>query len=267
MTSVPTFGPRVQVRDVVLLRGLPPMIAVACIAVAASGLVSVGEAALLAVIAALAAAHVVANAVGGSETRIIAALSGRVAEPMRDARLLNIVDGLCSAFGLRAPRVIVVDSKEPNAITFARRARHATLVVTSAALEDLDRIQLEALVAHELAHLRRGDVERASSIMRSLGYLARHSPRAAALCARLGGVDRESFADLAATSITRYPPALADTLELIDENRGEIASMLPRELVWLTSWQWCAPIERAGESWTTAVGMSLRERAQALREL
>lgn len=266
LSAVPSFGPRPGGREVALLRASPALVAFACIGVAASGIVGVAGSVILGLVAALAVAHFVANAQAGSEKRILRALGGRRAHVNHDARLLNVVDGLCSAFGLSAPAVVVVTSEEPNAIAFAKRARRAALVVTSAALERLDRIELEALVAHELAHLRRGDAERAASIMAALGFLAVRVGNVALFCARLGGIDRESFADLAATSITRYPPALADTLELLDTNDGGLARTLPRDIVRLTAWQWCAPLTVPDER-PISVGLSLHERAEALREL
>ncbi len=266
VAPVPSFGPRRPTRDVALLRAAPVTVAVACTAVAAAGVVGLAGSAVLGVVAALALAHVVVNAWTGSQARILATVGGR-GQTTDDARLLNVVEGLCSAFGLTAPAVVVVPSLEPNTVTFARRGQRATLVVTSGVLDRLDRIELEALVAHELAHLRRGDVERAASIMSALSFLALHSNAIARWCARLGGVDRESFADLAATSITRYPPALADALELLDAHRGELAGALPRDFVRLTGWQWCAPLIAHGAGAITTDGLNLQQRAQALREL
>ncbi len=267
LAAVPSLGPSSTTGDVAMLRAGPVILAVVCIAVAASGVAGITGAIILGLVAALALSHFVANAEAGSESRILRALGGREAHVNLDARLLNIVEGLCSAFGLSPPVVVVVPSEELNAVTFGRRGRRPTLVVTSASLERLERIDLEALVAHELAHLRRGDVERAFLIMSSLGFLALRSAAAARLSSRLGGVDRESFADFAATSITRYPPALADTLELLGSNHGELERTLPRDLVRLTGWQWCAPLAAQGERDPSASGLSLQERAQALREL
>lgn len=265
--AMPSFGPRPKSRALVVVRVGPPLLALASTGVAASGVAGAAGTAVLGVLAALAVAHVIANSIAGSEGFILRSLGGRVAEANRDARLLNIVDGLCAAFGLAEPKVIVVVSADANAVAFGKRHRRALLVVTSAALEGLQRIELEALVAHELAHLRREDTVQAAAAMRALGYLARRNASVAQLCASLSGGDRESYADLAATSITRYPPALADTLELLAENRGALVAELPRDLVRLTGWQWCAPLTEQGAlPWATN-RLSLYERAQALREL
>ena len=180
LAAVPSLGPRSTTGDVAMLRAAPVILAVACIAVAASGVADIAGTIILGLVALLALAHFVANAKAGSESGILHALGGREAHVNLDARLLNIVDGLCSAFGLSTPVVVVIPSEDLNAATFGRRGSRPTLVVTSASLERLDRIDLEALVAHELAHLRRGDVARASLIMSSLGLLALRSPAAAA---------------------------------------------------------------------------------------
>jgi hypothetical protein len=262
--SRPRSGPPGQARGITALGLVAAVAVVACVLLASVGVAGTAGSAILWVLALVVAAHVVVNGRAGSAKAIIATLRGRLADVTSDARLLNLIDGLCSAFGVAAPEVVVIDSDEVNAITFATGSRKATLVVTSGAVTRLDRIELESLVAHELAHLRRGDVARARSIMRVFGFLARHSPTVAGLCARLGRADRESLADLAATSVTRYPPALADTLLLMDQHRGDLSRRLPRELVRLTSWQWCAPLESDSN---TTIGLSLSERAQALREL
>ena len=64
--------------------------------------------------------------------------------------------GLCATFGLPMPALYVLDDAFP---TPARSGATpgADLVVTSGLLRRLDPIQLEGVIAHELAHVKRGD--------------------------------------------------------------------------------------------------------------
>ena len=74
-----------------------------------------------------------------------------------DPRLSNITEGLCATFGLSMPALAVLDDDVPNACALGRDARRSVLVVTRGLLEMLDPIELEGVVAHELAHVKRGD--------------------------------------------------------------------------------------------------------------
>ena len=55
------------------------------------------------------------------------------------------------------PTLHIVVRRVPNACALGRDARRADLVVTSRAPRPLDPIELEGVIAHELAHVKRGD--------------------------------------------------------------------------------------------------------------
>jgi heat shock protein HtpX len=59
--------------------------------------------------------------------------------------------------GIPAPQVFIVQSKMPNAFATGRSADHASIVVTNALIEELDTEELEAVLMHELAHIKNGD--------------------------------------------------------------------------------------------------------------
>ena len=263
--AIPVFGATASNWAVRLLALSPWLVAVVCVAVVASGVLPVGVAVVLGLIAIAAVALAVANARLGSTDRVIAALGGRPADPASDARLVNLVDGLCFTFGLSLPRLVVLDSKAANTITLGRAPESATIIVTTGALSALGRIELEALLAHELAHIRRGDVARAAAVMRAVGAWATFRAGGERLAASLAGTGREALADYAAVAVTRYPPALADALEALAGLPVAPEGLSPA-LLRLTSWQWCAPL--APPSATPRPGaLSLSERVGALREL
>ena len=71
--------------------------------------------------------------------------------------LFNVTEGLCATFGLRMPGLYVVYDAVPNACALGRDAASAALVVTSGLLETMGPIELEGVIAHELAHVKRDD--------------------------------------------------------------------------------------------------------------
>ena len=72
-------------------------------------------------------------------------------------RLFNVTEGLCATFGLRMPELYVVYDNVPNACALGRDAASGALVVTTGLLEMMGPIELEGVVAHELAHVKRDD--------------------------------------------------------------------------------------------------------------
>lgn len=142
-----------------------------------------------------------------------AALTATRSHPVTEddePRLHNLVEGLCVGIGLEPPRLRVVEDGPPNALAVARSVDDADLVVTRALIGELSRVELEAVLAHELARIRRGDAivgALAGSVLRNPVY----GPIARAVVGR--GEPIETWSDLAAVEITRYPPALALALE------------------------------------------------------
>ena len=93
--------------------------------------------------------------------------SDRIAMRMAGARevsyaeapqLHDMVARLARKFGLPKPRVAVVESDAPNAFATGRNARNGLVAVTTGILRVLDRRELEAVLAHELGHIRNRDV-------------------------------------------------------------------------------------------------------------
>ena len=68
------------------------------------------------------------------------------------------VGRLAQQVDLPEPAVAVVDSSVPNAFATGRTPETSTVVVTEGLLEDLGGNELDAVLAHELAHVRNRDV-------------------------------------------------------------------------------------------------------------
>ncbi len=125
----------------------------------------------------------------------------------RRPRIDNIVEGLCLSSGQQPPRIHVVELSAPDAAMVGRSPDRADLVVTVGALDDLTRLELEALVARTLCLLDSG-VEIATLLCAAGRLLGRGALAGRYIDRRLdpGSV---VLADFAGVRLTRYPPALA----------------------------------------------------------
>lgn len=73
-------------------------------------------------------------------------------------RVHNIVDGLCVTIGVPKPDVYVIRDEAPNALVVAQAKSGNAIAMTTGLINQLDRIQLEGVVAHLVARLRSGQV-------------------------------------------------------------------------------------------------------------
>ena len=67
--------------------------------------------------------------------------------------LHRIVENLCIGAGLPMPKVYVIEDGSPNAFATGRDPDHAAVAVTSGLLQKLDKLEVEAVIAHELSHI------------------------------------------------------------------------------------------------------------------
>ena len=130
-----------------------------------------------------------------------------VADEDEYPRLYNVTEGLCATFGLAMPALHIVQDDVPNACALGRDARRADLVVTTGLLRLLPLTELEGVVAHELAHVKRGD-NGVSCVGITLASLVGGEKT----LRRCVGEDREYRADVVGASVVRYPSGLLGAL-------------------------------------------------------
>ena len=65
------------------------------------------------------------------------------------------MEGLSIGAGVRQPRLRVVDSPGLNALAAGTSPARSIVAVTSGLLKELERIELEAVIAEELVQIRR----------------------------------------------------------------------------------------------------------------
>jgi heat shock protein HtpX len=90
--------------------------------------------------------------------KIALAMAGAKEASEADApELHSVVSSLAMYARIPKPRVYVIDSDSPNAFATGRDPSHAAVAVTSGILRILDRTELEAVLSHELGHIRNRD--------------------------------------------------------------------------------------------------------------
>lgn len=75
-----------------------------------------------------------------------------------DPLLRTTADRVAARFGVPTPKLSLIEDGFPRAFVVGRGGRSATLAVSTGLLRALPPDELEALVAHELAHVRSRDV-------------------------------------------------------------------------------------------------------------
>jgi len=73
-------------------------------------------------------------------------------------RLYRIVENLTIATGLPMPKVYLIDDPAPNAFATGRDPQHAIVAATTGILEVMTDRELEAVMAHEISHVRNYDI-------------------------------------------------------------------------------------------------------------
>jgi len=186
---------------------------------------------------------------------VLASSRAREVTAQDEPRLHNLVEGLAIAAGIPKPRIYVVPEQAPNAFATGRDPEHASIAVTQGLLATMNRVELEGVIGHELAHVldrdmllgtivatlvgavvlmseflmrswlwggiggRRGNDSNggpATLILFGIGFaLMVIAPIAGEIIKRAVSRNREFLADAQGAMLTRYPPGLAAALRKI----------------------------------------------------
>jgi len=186
-----------------------------------------------------------------SDKIVLSMMRAKPIEKQDNPELYLLVENLCITAGLPLPKIYIIEEKQPNAFATGRDAKHAVVVVTRGLLEKLEKIELEGVIGHELAHIGNKDMLLGTVIVILVGIVAMLSnfflrisfyggrrnrdsenkgagllailgivaailaPIAAALIQLAISRKREFLADASGGLLTRYPEGLARALEKI----------------------------------------------------
>lgn len=111
----------------------------------------------LAIALAIAAAMSIASYLYGDRL-VLASTRAKAVSPEAEPRLHNIVEGISIAAGVPKPAVYVVPEQAPNAFATGRDPEHSSIAVTQGLLDMMNRVELEGVIGHELAHVQDRDI-------------------------------------------------------------------------------------------------------------
>jgi heat shock protein HtpX len=108
-------------------------------------------------------------------------------------QLVNVVEEMAIASGLPRPKIWIVPDADPNAFATGHDAATASVAVTDGLLNLLSRDELQAVVAHEMAHIRNLDIRLMTLLAGMVGAIALMSDGMGRMLGR-GGFRRGSGA-------------------------------------------------------------------------
>jgi heat shock protein HtpX len=75
-----------------------------------------------------------------------------------EPRLYNLLENLCISRGIPMPKLQIMETGALNAFASGMNEKQYSITVTSGLLQALDDAEIEAVLGHELTHIRNGDV-------------------------------------------------------------------------------------------------------------
>lgn len=92
------------------------------------------------------------------QSLIDAVTGGREVTRQEEPRLYNLLENLCISRGITMPKLKVMEDNALNAFASGLSQRQYSITVTTGLLAALDDPEVEAVLGHELTHIRNGDV-------------------------------------------------------------------------------------------------------------
>jgi heat shock protein HtpX len=192
-------------------------------------------------------------------SRVIASTGAReIIDPQtpEEKQLVNVVEEMAVASGIPKPRVWVIPDPDPNAFATGKDEQGSSIAVTDGLIKTLSRDELQAVIGHEMGHIKNLDVRLMTLVAALVGAVALVAngvsrsgllggsrgnreekggggplaivllvlwvvswvlaPIIANLMAMSVSRDREYLADAMSAQFTRNPMSLANALEKIE---------------------------------------------------
>lgn len=157
-----------------------------------------------------------------SDKFVLAATGAKLVGPSEAPRLHAIVERVAMSAGIPKPKVAIVKKDVPNAFATGRSPQRALVAVTEGLLNNFSEEEIEAVIGHEIAHIKHRDtliMTMAATIAGAIGYLAFISRWA--LIFGSGRRDRDSGASLLLLLALILAPLAATFVQLAISRAGE----------------------------------------------
>lgn len=94
----------------------------------------------------------------GHQKIISASVKSRALTQSEEPRAYNMLENLCISRGMTMPRLNVIETQQMNAFASGIRDQNYQITLTRGLMNNLDDAELNAVIAHELSHIRHKDV-------------------------------------------------------------------------------------------------------------
>jgi heat shock protein HtpX len=89
-----------------------------------------------------------------------------------EKQLINVVEEMAIAAGIPRPKIYVVPEADPNAFATGRDPQSAVIAVTEGLLRVCDRDELQAVIGHEMGHIKNLDMQLMTLLASLVGTVA-----------------------------------------------------------------------------------------------
>lgn len=93
-----------------------------------------------------------------SDKMVLAAYRAQPIERNQAPKLFEMVERLAAKADLPMPKVYVIPNPQPNAFATGRNPDHAAVAVTQGLMQMLNEREIQAVLAHEIAHVKHRDI-------------------------------------------------------------------------------------------------------------
>lgn len=185
-------------------------------------------------------------------TVIVLKMNGAELISKKDApEFYSIVESLSITAGLPMPKLYILNDSSMNAFAAGTNPENSVICVTTGLLENMDKVEIEGVMAHEISHIKNYDIRvsmAAVALTAVIGMLSDIvlrfiflndddddsknpitlilglffvliSPLLATITRLAISRQREFLADATAVSLTRYPDGLISALEKLKNNK------------------------------------------------
>jgi len=186
-----------------------------------------------------------------SDKVVLSLSNAKPAKKEQYPQLYSVVENLSIGLGQPIPKIYVIEDSGMNAFATGRDPKNSAVAATTGLLQNLDKQELEGVMAHELSHVQNYDIRLMTIVTILAGSIAIISdfflrslifsgdndrknsngiiiviaivaailaPIAAGLIKLSVSRNREYLADASGALLTRYPEGLASALEKISHH-------------------------------------------------